>query len=104
MMAQRAAIHPCGDRLLRGEIPRLSLCLSIESIVIYVRHIEDISTQIHDYLALGGSASMGEKEVEDRFGLLALELVVQKPIQVALLNRHGDLQPWRGSWASLSRA
>jgi hypothetical protein len=37
MMAQRAAIHPCGDRLRRGEVPRLRLCLSIETIVIYVR-------------------------------------------------------------------
>lgn len=52
MVAQRAAIHPCGDRLLCGEIPRLRLCLPIESIVIYVRHIEDISTQINDGLAL----------------------------------------------------
>jgi len=78
MVAQRAAIHPCADRLLRGEIPGLRLCLSIESIVIYVRHIEDISTQIHDGLALSGSASMGEEQVEDRFGLLAPELVVQR--------------------------
>jgi hypothetical protein len=76
-MAQRAAIHPCGDRLLRGEISRLRLCLSIESIVIYVRHIEDFSTQIHDYLTLGGSASMGDQQLEDRFRLLAPELIVE---------------------------
>jgi hypothetical protein len=76
MMAQRAAVHPCGDRLLRGEISRLRLCLSIESVVIYVRHIEDISTQIHDYLALVGSASMGDQKLEDRFRLLAPKLVV----------------------------
>ena len=90
MMAQRAAVHPCGDRLLRGEISRLRLCLSIESVVIYVRHIEDISTQIHDYLALNGSAPVGPEEVEDRFGLLAPELVVEGRPGRRLLNRHLD--------------
>jgi len=44
VMAQRAAIHTCGDSLLRGEIPRLRLRLPIETIVVYVRHIEDFIT------------------------------------------------------------
>ena len=44
VMAQRAAVHPGGDCLLRGEISRLRLCPPIEFIVIYVRHIEGINT------------------------------------------------------------
>jgi hypothetical protein len=44
MVAQRAAIHPGCDRLPRGEVPGLRLGLSIEPIVVYVRHIEDIIT------------------------------------------------------------
>lgn len=44
MVAKRAAVHPGGDRLLRGEIPGLRLRLAIEAIVVYVRHIEDIIT------------------------------------------------------------
>ncbi len=78
VMAQRAAVHAGAHSLLGGEVPSLRLCLPVEPIVIYVRHIEDISTQISDYLALSGSASMGEEQVEDRFGLLTPELVVQR--------------------------
>jgi hypothetical protein len=92
MMAQRAAVHAGGDRLLRGEISRLCLCLPIESIVIYVRHIEDISTQIHDYLALSGTASMSDQQLEDRFGLLPPKLVIQGRSGHCLLNRHLGLQ------------
>jgi len=92
VMAQRAAVHAGVHRLLGGEVPGLRLCLSVEPIVIYVRHIEDISTQNHDFLALSGSALMGEEQVEDRFGLLAPELVVQCRSGRCLLDRHASLQ------------
>lgn len=35
---------------------------------------------------------MGEEQVEDRFGLLAPELIVQSRSRWRLLNRHADLQ------------
>jgi hypothetical protein len=44
MVVQRASVHASVHRLLGGEVSGLSLSQRVESIVIYVRHIEDIIT------------------------------------------------------------
>lgn len=40
MVTKRAPVHARVDRLLGSEVARLRLCLSVERIVIYVRHIK----------------------------------------------------------------
>jgi hypothetical protein len=44
VVAQRAAVHACVNRLLGGEVTSLGLDKPIEIIVIYVRHIGDFIT------------------------------------------------------------
>jgi hypothetical protein len=44
VVSQRAAVHTGGDCLLGGEIPGLSLSLSVESVMVYVRHIVEVIT------------------------------------------------------------
>jgi hypothetical protein len=47
-MTQRAAVHARFESLLGGEVASLRLRLSIEPIVIHVRHMGDFITQITD--------------------------------------------------------
>jgi hypothetical protein len=44
VVAQGTAVHADVNRLLSGEVARLCLGLPVESVMIYVRHIEDFIT------------------------------------------------------------
>jgi len=48
VVAQRAAVHAGIHRLLGGEISSLCLSQTVESIVIYVRHMGEIITYMSD--------------------------------------------------------
>ena len=69
VMAQRAAVHAGVHSLLGGEVPSLCLRLPVEPIVIYVRPIGDISTQIADDSRIGARYALcheGEAEQAER--------------------------------------
>lgn len=52
MMTQRAAVHARFESLLGREVAGLRLRLSVEPIVIYVRHIGDFITQNADLMVI----------------------------------------------------